>query len=72
MLKQFPSILIFWGSVYVRQKYIDLAEISIIVLETQKAEFGDFTIPVNNTLECCASFVFLVADVRPCVLITFN
>ena len=47
-----------------------MVEISTIVLEIQKAEFGNFTVPVNNTLVCLASsFVFLAADTLLCVLI---
>ena len=34
------------------------------------AEFGNFTVPVNNTLVCLASsFGFLAADTLLCVLI---
>ena len=49
-----------------------MAEIGKVVLEIQKAEFGNFTVPVNNTLVCLASsFVFLAADTLLCVLIIF-
>ena len=52
------------------RKYINLVEISLVVLEIQKAEFGNFTVPVNNTLMCCtSSFVFLATDAVLCVLI---
>ena len=52
------------------KKYVNLVEISTVVLEIQKAEFGNFTVPVNNTLVCLASsFVFLAADTLLCVLI---
>ena len=45
-------------------------EIGTVVSEIQKAEFGNFTVPVNNTLVCLASsFVFLAADTLLCVLI---
>ena len=48
-------------------------EIGIVVLEIQKAEFGKFTVPVNNTLVCLASsFVFLAADTLLCVLIVMD
>ena len=33
----------------------------IVVLEIWKAEFGESTVPLNNTLVCCVSFVFLAA-----------
>ena len=52
------------------RKYINLVEIGLGILEIQKVEFGNFAIPVNNTLVCCASFfVFLAADTLLCVLI---
>ena len=38
--------------------YINLVEIGKVVLEIQKAEFGNFTVPVNNTLVCLASSFF--------------
>ena len=75
MLKQFPSILIrMCSSVYVRQKVYKFGRNWLstypVVLEIRKAEFGNSTVPVNNTLVCCASsFVFLVADTLPCILI---
>ena len=49
---------------------INLVEISKVVLEIQMAEFGNFTVPVNNTLVCLASsFGFLAVDTLLCVLI---
>ena len=58
------------SSVYVRQKYITLVEISLVVLEIWKAEFSNSTVPVNSILVCCTSFfVFLAADTLLCVLI---
>ena len=66
MPKQFPSILI-CEVVYIN--YINLVEIGLVVLETWKTEFSDFTVPVNNTLVCHASFVFLATDTLLCVLI---
>ena len=39
----------------------------LVILEIQKAEFGNFTVPVNSTLVCHASFGCLAADTRPCV-----
>ena len=34
------------------------------------SEFGNFTVPVNNTLVCLASsFAFLATDILLCVLI---
>ena len=51
------------------RKYINLVEIGLVVLEIQKAEFGNFAVPVNNTLVCRTSFfVFLAADTLLCVL----
>ena len=46
-----------------------MVEIGLAVLEIKKAEFGNFTVPVNNTLVCQKSFVFLAADTLLCVLI---
>ena len=55
------------------RKYVNLVEIGIVVLEIQKAEFGNFTVPVNNTLVCLtSSFVFLAADTLLCVLMMVN
>ena len=52
------------------RKYINLVEICLVVLEIWKAEFGNFTVPVNNTLVWrTPSFVFLAADTLWCVLI---
>ena len=48
-------------SVHVRQKMYKLGRNGIVVLEIWKAEFGEFTVPLNNTLVCCVSFVFLAA-----------
>ena len=46
-----------------------MVEIGLVVFEIQKAEFGNFTVPVNNTLVCLASsFGFLAADTLLCVL----
>ena len=43
---------------------INLVEIDlhVVVSEIWKAEFGDFTLPVNNTFVCHAFFVFLIAN----------
>ena len=47
-----------------------MIEIGLVVLEIQKAEFGNFTVPVNNTLVCHLSFfVFLATDTLLYVLI---
>ena len=62
LLKRFPSILIYEIVYMWHRKCINLVEINLVVLEIQKAEFGNFTVPVNNTLVCCMSsfaFVFL-------------
>ena len=42
---------------------------SVVVLEIQKAEFGNFAVPVNNTCVVHVFFVFLAADTLLCVLI---
>ena len=48
-----------------------MVEIGLVVLEIQKAQFGNFAVPVNNTLVCRTSFfVFLAADTLLCVLIS--
>ena len=50
-----------------------MVEIGLVVLEIQKAEFGNFMVPVNNILVCLASsFVFLAADTLLCVLILYK
>ena len=46
-----------------------MIDIGLVVLEIQKAEFGNFTVPVNNTLVCRTTFVFLAADTLLCVLL---
>ena len=51
--------------------YINLVEIGLVVLEIQKAEFGNFLVLVNNTLVCNVCFVFLATDTLLCVLIYF-
>ena len=52
------------------RKYINLVEIGLVVLEICKAEFSNFTVPVNNTLVCHVySFVFLATETLLCVLI---
>ena len=37
---------------------LNLVEISLVALEIQKAEFSNFTVPVNNTLECVLQVFF--------------
>ena len=49
-------------------KYVNLIEISPVVIEIRGAENGKLAVPVNNTLVC--HMAFLAADTRPCVLIT--
>ena len=56
MPKQFPSILI---CEVVHINYINLVEIGLVVLETWKTEFGDFTVAVNNTPCVPCIFCFL-------------
>ena len=48
-------------------KYVNLIEISPVVIEIQGAEIGKLAVTVNNTLVCHTAF--LAADIRPCVLI---
>ena len=60
MLKRF--LLILRSSVHVRQKYINLVEIGLVVLEIQKAEFDNFTVTANNTLVfVCHVFSWLLS-----------
>ena len=49
-------------------KYVDLIEISLVVIEIWGIENGDFTVFVNNILVCRKSF--LAADTQSCVLIS--
>ena len=70
LLKQFPSILTSEVVYMYNRKYINLVEIGLVILEIWKAEFGNFTVPVNNKHVCrTSSFVFLVTDTLLCVLI---
>ena len=48
-------------------KYVNLLEISPMVIEIRGAENGELAVPVNNTL--VRHTAFLAADTRPCVLI---
>ena len=47
-------------------KYVNLIEISPVVIEMQRVENGELAVPVNNTL--VRHTAFLGADTRPCVL----
>ena len=47
--------------------YVNLIEISPVVIETQWVENGELAVPVNNTL--VGHTTFLAADTQPCVLI---
>ena len=49
-------------------KYVNLIEISPVVIEIQGVENGKLVVPVNNTL--VRHMTFLAADTRPCVLIS--
>ena len=50
-----------------------MVEIGLVVLEIQKAEFGNFMVPVNNTLVShTSSFVFLAADTLLCALMLLH
>ena len=51
-------------------KYVNLIEISPVVIEIRGAENGELAVPVNNTL--VSHTAFLAADTRPCVLILYN
>ena len=48
--------------------YVNLIELSPVVIEIQGVENGKLTVPVNNTL--VHHTAFLAADTRLCVLIT--
>ena len=48
-------------------QYVNLIEISSVVVEICSVENSDLAVPVNNTLVCRMSF--LAADTRLCVLI---
>ena len=48
-------------------KYVNLIEISPVVIEIRGAEKGELAVPVNNTLVRHHT-AFLAADTRPCVL----
>ena len=47
-------------------KYVNLIEISPVVIEIWCVENGDLAVPVNKTLVCHTTS--LAADTRPCVL----
>ena len=49
-------------------KYVNLIEISPVVIEIRGAENGELAVLVNNTL--VSHTAFLAADTRPCVLIS--
>ena len=49
-------------------KYMNLIEISPVVIEIRGTENGELAVAVNNTLVCHTAF--LAADTRPCVLIS--
>ena len=49
-------------------KYVNLIEISPVVIEIQGIENGELAVPVNNTL--VHHMAFLAADTRPCILIS--
>ena len=38
-------------------KYVNLMEISPVVIEIRGVENGELVVPVNNTLVCCTSFL---------------
>ena len=48
-------------------KYVNLIEISPVIIEIRGAENGKLAVPVNNTL--VSHTAFLAADTRPCILI---
>ena len=49
-------------------KYVNLMEISPVVIEIQAIENSALAVPVNNTLVCHTAF--LAADTQLCVLIS--
>ena len=64
---QFPSNLSYKVVYMEGIKYVNLIEISSVVIEIRGVENGDLAVPINNTLVYCMSF--LAADTWPCVLI---
>ena len=48
-------------------KYVNLIEISVMVIEIRGVENGKLVVPGNNTLVCHTAF--LATDTRPCVLV---
>ena len=50
-------------------KYVNLIQISPVVIEIRRAENGELAVPVNITL--VNHTAFLAADTRPCVLIYY-
>ena len=51
-------------------KYVNLIEISLVVIEIRGVENSELPVPVNNTL--VRHTAFLAADTRPCILILFK
>ena len=47
-------------------KYVNLTEISPVVIEIQWVENSKLAVPINNTL--VHHIAFLAADTQPCVL----
>ena len=48
-------------------QYVNLLEISLVVIEIRDVENSELVVPVNNTL--VHHTAFLVAETKPCVLI---
>ena len=48
-------------------KYVNLIEISPVVIEIQGVENGELVVPVNNTL--VHHTTFLAADTQPCTCV---
>ena len=67
LLGQFLSNLVCRVAYIEDIKYVNLIEISSVVIEIQGVENGELAVPVNNTL--VHHTAFLAADTRLCVLI---
>ena len=67
LLGQFPSNLARGIACMEDIKYVNLIEISLMVIEIWGVESSELAVPINNTL--VRHTTFLAADTWPCVLI---
>ena len=67
LLSRFLSNLVCMVAYMEGITYVNLIEISQVVIEIRGAEKGELAVPVNNTL--VNHTAFLAADTRPCALI---